>query len=75
MIYVLPYSNMRGAVPEHSSLPKLSIKCQRRTCTKARSSKDSFLPSPGVDCRPAMWPSVGREYTSNIRWNIRNVVR
>eukprot|EP00976_Prorocentrum_cordatum_P117504 1196317-Prorocentrum_minimum.AAC.2 len=22
--------------------------------------------SPGVDCRPAMWQSVGREYTSNI---------
>eukprot|EP00976_Prorocentrum_cordatum_P061528 1176343-Prorocentrum_minimum.AAC.3 len=32
-------------------------------------------PSPGVDCRPAMWQSVGREYTSNIRWNIRNAVR
>ena len=24
-------------------------------------------PSPGVDCRPAMWQSVGKAYTSNIR--------
>eukprot|EP00959_Pyramimonas_sp_CCMP1952_P378341 7925521-Pyramimonas_sp.AAC.1 len=32
------------------------------------------VPSPGVDSRPAMWQSVGREYTSNIRWNIRNAV-
>eukprot|EP00959_Pyramimonas_sp_CCMP1952_P317917 6652964-Pyramimonas_sp.AAC.1 len=30
--------------------------------------------SPGVDCRPAIRPSVGREYTSNIRRNIRNAV-
>eukprot|EP00976_Prorocentrum_cordatum_P028357 575070-Prorocentrum_minimum.AAC.6 len=32
-------------------------------------------PSPGVDCRPAMWQSIDREYTSNIRWNVRNAVR
>eukprot|EP00976_Prorocentrum_cordatum_P032905 670269-Prorocentrum_minimum.AAC.2 len=31
--------------------------------------------SPGVDCRPARWQSVGREYTWNIQWNIRNAVR
>eukprot|EP00959_Pyramimonas_sp_CCMP1952_P321715 6731961-Pyramimonas_sp.AAC.1 len=34
-----------------------------------------YATSPGVDCRPAMWQSVGREYTSNIRWNVRNDVR
>eukprot|EP00976_Prorocentrum_cordatum_P062263 1176653-Prorocentrum_minimum.AAC.2 len=31
--------------------------------------------SPGVHRRPAMWQSVGREYTSNVRWNIRNAAR
>ena len=31
--------------------------------------------SPGVDCRPAMRRSAGKEYTSNIRWNTRNAVR
>eukprot|EP00959_Pyramimonas_sp_CCMP1952_P128671 2690978-Pyramimonas_sp.AAC.1 len=31
--------------------------------------------SPGVDCRPANGQSVDRDYTLNIRWNIRNDVR
>eukprot|EP00959_Pyramimonas_sp_CCMP1952_P151825 3176631-Pyramimonas_sp.AAC.1 len=43
--------------------------------TQAAYNNEPNKLSPGVDCRPAMWQSVGREYTSNIRWNIRNAVR
>eukprot|EP00959_Pyramimonas_sp_CCMP1952_P127272 2662044-Pyramimonas_sp.AAC.1 len=41
----------------------------------ACSSTNASPVAVGVDYRPAMWQYVGREYTSNIRWNIRNDVR
>eukprot|EP00976_Prorocentrum_cordatum_P014658 293133-Prorocentrum_minimum.AAC.2 len=54
--------------------------CARRSASAVRATWrewESSLSkaSPGVDCRPAVWRSVDREYTSNIRRNIRSAVR
>eukprot|EP00959_Pyramimonas_sp_CCMP1952_P125137 2616186-Pyramimonas_sp.AAC.1 len=60
----------------------MGFKIQRNSLLKTQ-GRDALHPlslvarpgeksSPGVDCRPAMWQSAGREYTSNIRWNTRN---
>eukprot|EP00959_Pyramimonas_sp_CCMP1952_P200656 4197013-Pyramimonas_sp.AAC.2 len=57
--------------------PSTSPACAVSNLPPAPASRPiSVLPhKPRSRLSASQWQSVGREYTSNIRWNIRNAVR
>eukprot|EP00959_Pyramimonas_sp_CCMP1952_P447251 9364173-Pyramimonas_sp.AAC.1 len=63
----------RGAT--RRSLRKARDRGERKIYILARGLQNPESPRHGVDCRLAMWQSADKEYTSNIRSNIRNAVR